>query len=61
MKASKELNEALQAISKEVEAWPEWKRSIDPRENLTSSRCANSGSKSSQSNDSHCPVRAANA
>ncbi|MBZ5528868.1 MAG: hypothetical protein LAN71_13325 [Acidobacteriia bacterium] len=32
MKVSKQLNEALQAISKEVEAWPQWKRSIDPRD-----------------------------
>jgi len=25
----KELNAALEAVSKEVDRWPEWKRSID--------------------------------
>ena len=29
MKLSKELNDALEAISKEVDSWPAWKRSID--------------------------------
>ena len=30
MKLTKELNEALEAVSKEVDSWPAWKRSIDP-------------------------------
>lgn len=29
MKLSKELNDALEAVSKEVDRWPAWKRSID--------------------------------
>lgn len=29
MKLSKELNDALEAVSKEVDSWPSWKRSID--------------------------------
>jgi hypothetical protein len=29
MKLSKELNDALEAVSKEVDSWPAWKRSID--------------------------------
>jgi len=29
MKLSKELEDALEAVSKEVESWPAWKRSID--------------------------------
>jgi hypothetical protein len=29
MKISKDLNNALEAISKEVDTWPAWKRSID--------------------------------
>lgn len=29
MKLSKELDDALEAISKEVDSWPAWKRSID--------------------------------
>jgi hypothetical protein len=29
MKLSKELNDALEAVSKEVDSWPTWKRSID--------------------------------
>jgi len=29
MKLSRELNDALEAVSKEVDSWPAWKRSID--------------------------------
>lgn len=29
MKLSKELNDALEAVSKEVDSWPAWKRGID--------------------------------
>jgi hypothetical protein len=29
MKLSRELNEALEAVSKEVDSWPAWKRSVD--------------------------------
>jgi hypothetical protein len=29
MKLSKELDDALEAVSKEVDSWPSWKRSID--------------------------------
>lgn len=29
MKLSKELDDALEAVSKEVDSWPAWKRSID--------------------------------
>jgi hypothetical protein len=29
MKLSKELNDALEAVSKEVDSWPAWTRSID--------------------------------
>jgi hypothetical protein len=29
MKLSKELDDTLDAISKEVDSWPEWKRSVD--------------------------------
>lgn len=32
MKLSKELNDALEAVSKEVDSWPAWKRSIDLHE-----------------------------
>jgi hypothetical protein len=32
LKISKELDESLEAISKEVDSWPDWKRSIDLRE-----------------------------
>ena len=32
MKLSKELNDALEAVSKEVDSWPTWKRSIDLRD-----------------------------
>jgi hypothetical protein len=31
MKLSKELNDALDAISKEVESWPSWKRRVELR------------------------------
>jgi hypothetical protein len=30
MKLSKDLQKALDKISKEVEKWPAWKRSLDP-------------------------------
>jgi hypothetical protein len=29
MRLSKELNDALEAVSKEVDSWPDWKRSVD--------------------------------
>jgi hypothetical protein len=29
MKPTKELDDALEAVSKEVDSWPSWKRSID--------------------------------
>lgn len=29
MRLSKELNDALEAVSKEVDSWPAWTRSID--------------------------------
>lgn len=54
MKLSKELNEALEAVSKEVDSWPAWKRSIDlndrkkvtePAENNQSSPKGVSGSR----------------
>lgn len=32
MKLSKELDDALEAVSKEVNSWPAWKRSIDMHE-----------------------------
>lgn len=32
MKLSKELKNALEAVSKEVDSWPAWKRSIDMHE-----------------------------
>jgi hypothetical protein len=32
MKLSKELYEHLEAVSREVEGWPKWKRSIDLRD-----------------------------
>lgn len=51
MKLSKELNDALEAVSKEVDSWPAWKRSIDlhdlkkvteaPENNETSHEAAN--------------------
>ncbi|HXW55535.1 MAG TPA: hypothetical protein VEJ67_07295 [Candidatus Cybelea sp.] len=30
MELTKELDDALKAISKEVEGWPQWQRSRDP-------------------------------
>jgi hypothetical protein len=30
MKVSKELAEVLRQASEEVDAWPQWKRSLDP-------------------------------
>jgi len=30
MKVSKDLAEILRQASEEVDAWPEWKRSLDP-------------------------------
>lgn len=30
MKLSKELDDALKAVSQEVDSWPGWKRSIGP-------------------------------
>jgi hypothetical protein len=30
MKASKELADVLRQASAEVDAWPQWKRSLDP-------------------------------
>lgn len=32
MKISKDLSDALEAVNKEVESWPAWKRSIDSLE-----------------------------
>jgi len=32
MKISKELNEALEKVAREVEDWPAWKRSVDLRD-----------------------------
>jgi hypothetical protein len=32
MKISKDLNDALEIVSKEVDGWPAWKRSIDSRD-----------------------------
>jgi hypothetical protein len=32
MKISKELDEALEKIAREVEGWPAWKRSVDLRD-----------------------------
>ncbi len=32
MKISKDLNDALEMVSKEVDSWPAWKRSIDSRD-----------------------------
>jgi len=36
MKLSKELNDALEAVSKEVDSWPAWKRSIDLKQQTES-------------------------
>ena len=32
MKISKELDDALEKVAKEVENWPAWKRSVDLRD-----------------------------
>jgi hypothetical protein len=32
MKISKELHDSLEKVSKEVEKWPKWKRSVDLRD-----------------------------
>jgi hypothetical protein len=32
MKLSKDLNDALEAVSKEVDGWPAWKRSVDAQD-----------------------------
>jgi hypothetical protein len=31
MKISKQLEDALNDVSREVESWPQWKRSLDPQ------------------------------
>ena len=32
MKISKDLDDDLELVAKEVESWPEWKRSVDLRD-----------------------------
>lgn len=41
MKISKELSDALEAVSKEVDSWPAWQRSIDLRDLESSEQLEN--------------------
>jgi hypothetical protein len=53
MKLTKELDDALEAVAKEVDSWPAWKRSIDSHDlkKLTqSSQETNSSDERSGSN-----------
>ena len=41
MKISKQLEDALNEVSREVDAWPQWKRSLDPQNRRSdSSECS---------------------
>lgn len=55
VKISKDLDEALESVSKEVDSWPAWKRSVDQRdlEKLT----GNPERRPSSVGDSPAPAR----
>jgi hypothetical protein len=65
MKLSKELDDALEAVSKEVDSWPAWKRSLDlhdlKQQTESSKDCAASGERVTSNRKPRQLARAAGA